>query len=128
MNLLLDTHTFLWFVSGSAELSVTARRMMTDPANHCVVSTANLWEIAIKHSLGKLTVNGGDFETVMDDVTDNQFRLMPITFRHLVEVNKLPHHHRDPFDRLLIAQAITENLTVLTRDPQFHLYPVPIIW
>lgn len=128
MNLLLDTHTFLWFVSGSAELSVTARNRMTDPKNQCVVSMANLWEIAIKHSLGKLIVNGEEYETVMDDVVDNHYRLMPITFPHLVEVDKLPHHHRDPFDRLLIAQAISENLTVLTRDPQFKLYPVPIIW
>jgi PIN domain nuclease of toxin-antitoxin system len=104
MNFLLDTHTFLWFVAGNDELSQNARQIIKDPLNNGFVSIASLWEISIKTALGKLTIKG-KFETVIDDVIRNGFLLLPIEFQHTVRQYKLPFHHRDPFDRILVSQA-----------------------
>src|SRR5262245_57878951 len=105
MNLLLDTHSFLWFVTGSLNLSRQARTLIEDPANQPLLSVASLWEMAIKIGLGRLTVEP-PFETFISRQLElNGFDLLPIQLRHVAAVITLPFHHRDPFDRLLIAQA-----------------------
>lgn len=127
MNFLLDTHTLLWFLEGKPELSNVARMTIESPVNVKWVSVATLWEIAVKMNLGKLTLLK-PFSELGRQLDINGFQLLSVEFSHTLTYCTLPLHHRDPFDRLLIAQAITENLTVLTRDPQFKLYPVPISW
>ncbi|HRI29042.1 MAG TPA: type II toxin-antitoxin system VapC family toxin [Chitinophagales bacterium] len=115
MRLLLDTHTFLWYYSGSAELSDAARACIDDINNEFWISTASLWEIAIKHSIGKLDLDGS-FEEFCQDVVNKGFIFMPIDIAHLITLAGLPFHHRDPFDRILVAQAITENLNFVSKD------------
>ncbi len=115
MQYLIDTHVFLWFVSQSKELSPTARTLIEDGQNEIFISIASLWEISIKTAIGKLTVNG-KYETVIDDVNDNSMQILPINFAHTVEQNRLPFHHRDPFDRIIISQAIIGNMNFISTD------------
>lgn len=121
MQYLIDTHTFLWFVSNSKELSQPARTHIEDGNNTIFLSIASLWEISIKTALGKLSIKGS-YDTVIDDVTDNSIEILPINFAHTVEQNRLPFHHRDPFDRILISQAIVENIDFITTDEIFDDY------
>lgn len=121
MNILLDTHTFIWYVEGSAELSLRAKSHIEDPANQCYVSLVSLWEMSIKISLGKLSLKG-DFDTVLEDVAKNGFDLQPIIFEHVRENTALSWHHKDPFDRLLIAQCIVEGMPFISRDDIFDAY------
>jgi PIN domain nuclease of toxin-antitoxin system len=128
MKLLLDTHTFLWFIIGSPKLSEKARALIEDTRNERLLSTASLWEMAIKHSLGKLSL-GQPFEVLIPQQLErNSIEILPITVAHLAVVVTLPFHHRDPFDRLLIAQAAVERLSVLTVDPAFDAYAVERLW
>lgn len=128
MKHLLDTHTFLWFVSDSPKLSEKARNLIIDPTNDFYVSLASLWEISIKVSIGKLELKG-DYRSVIDDVTSNDFILLPINFAHTVCLSSLPFLHRDPFDRMLIAQAITERLPMVGKDKVFDRYEgIERIW
>ncbi|AUD00456.1 type II toxin-antitoxin system VapC family toxin [Spirosoma pollinicola] len=127
MRLLLDTHTLLWFYSGDEALSNNLRETIKSPANACFISIASLWEITIKVSLGKLELNTSILE-LFDFLERNQFWVLPIEFNHLVELQRLPNHHRDPFDRLIIAQALAENLAVATRDSFFSQYGLTITW
>lgn len=127
MRLLLDTHTFLWFYAGDSQLSATAVAHIADPTNDCFLSIASIWEIGIKTGIGKLTVRGG-IAQLEDFMETNALGLLPITFPHIQALQQLPHHHRDPFDRLLIAQALTERLTLLTRDAVFQQYPASLMW
>jgi PIN domain nuclease of toxin-antitoxin system len=121
MRLLLDTHTFLWFVAGSNELSQTAKLAIQNPQNEKFVSMASLWEMSIKTSLGKLSIGGG-YANTLDDVDKNGFNLLPILFPHLVCQNVLAFHHKDPFDRLLIGQALVENMNIVGKDEIFDMY------
>jgi PIN domain nuclease of toxin-antitoxin system len=125
---LLDTHTFLWWVSGAPELSSTARKTISDTGNECFLSIASCWEMAIKSSLGKLRLSKPVERFVHDLVTENGFRLLTIDLRHAAKVETLPFHHRDPFDRLLIAQAMTEKLTIVSADSMFSTYGVKLLW
>jgi PIN domain nuclease of toxin-antitoxin system len=118
---LLDTHTFLWFVSGSSELSNTARNLIENDHHEIYLSIASLWEISIKVAIGKLQIRG-TYETVIDDLTDNEISLLPLNFSHTVCQTKLPFHHRDPFDRILVSQALVENLDLISGDQIFDLY------
>ena len=128
MRLLLDTHTCLWFLHGDAELSGTARRLIEDMDNQRLVSLASLWEISIKMSLGKLLA-GREFNDLFPrQLTANAMDLLPIKVGHIARVASLPLHHRDPFDRLLIAQSLEENLPILSADPAFDAYGVQRIW
>jgi len=102
MKFLIDTHTFLWFVAGSLELSETAREQIKNDNNDIFISIASLWEISIKTALGKLQILGS-YDTVINDVTDNE--ILPINFAHTVMQNELPFHHRYPFDRIIVSQA-----------------------
>lgn len=128
MKLLLDTHALLWFLLNDARLSSRARSIMVDPGNDLLVSPASFWEIAIKISLGKYTL-GEEFATFMErQIVENDLTVLPITVRHASIVATLPFHHRDPFDRLLIAQAMMEQIPVLSVDTGFDAYPVIRIW
>ena len=127
MNLLLDTHVLIWFLEGRAELSGAARSSIENPISVKWVSVVSLWEIAVKVNLGKLTLLR-PFEELEQRIADNGFQMLPVEFAHTHEYVSLPLHHRDPFDRLLIAQAMSNGLTVLTRDSQFRLYPIRVLW
>lgn len=124
MNLLLDTHTFLWFTSGSDEIPKQIVDLIENPANTSFVSLVSLWEISIKNSLGKLQIKN-DFNEILKDVEGNKLHLLPIEFSHITTQNKLPHIHKDPFDRLILSQAIVENINIISRDEIFDEYLKP---
>jgi len=128
MNVLLDTHAFLWLVTGDDRLSETARKTFLDPMNRLFFSAASLWEICIKYSLGKISLKNGWFQTIQDEMEMNAVQWLPIETAHCEEVTILPFHHRDPFDRMLIAQAITENMHLLSQDSRLSEYAVNRIW
>ena len=128
MRALLDTSAFLWFISGSDRLSVNARNYITDFQNELILSVASLWEIAIKTSLKKLELLRPFDQLIPSQLEENAVEVLPINLGHLSNVINLPFHHRDPFDRLIIAQCITENLPVITSDAAFQKYPVNTIW
>ena len=123
MRLLLDTHVVLWWRLDSADLGREARRAIATADLVCV-SAASGWEVAIKRALGKLRFAGA-FAPL---VTTGGFSELPVSLRHAERLLELPDHHRDPFDRMLIAQALAEDLTIVTHDRQFSRYDVPIIW
>ena len=123
MSLLLDTHVVLWWISGSPRLPENIAARIADPGELVVVSAASIWEAAIKAALGKLRVP----EALGDVVTEEGFESMPITFEHAEQAGALPAHHRDPFDRMLVAQAITEGLILVTHDPAFEPYGVQVL-
>lgn len=127
MKLLLDTHAFLWFVAGDARLSQPAGRAMEDDDAELYLSAASVWELAIKSSLGRFTLPGSVEEYVTEKIQDG-FRMLPVDWTHAAAVEKLPLHHRDPFDRLLVAQALAESLTVVTGDSSFRAYGVKVVW
>lgn len=127
MKLLLDTHTFLWFIDDSPQLSQKGKTLLE--ADHALLlSIASLWEIAIKLRLGKLTVEMPTEVLMTQQLTRNDIDVLPITVAHLLVVSTLPLHHRDPFDRLLIAQAIVEQIPIVSADPAFDAYPVQRLW
>ena len=128
MRALLDTHTFLWFLTDDPRLSEHALAILQDPASDVVLSTASLWEIAIKSTLKKLNLSKPFAELFPQELIDNEIGLLPILVRHLAVLTTLPFHHRDPFDRLIIAQAMAEGLPVLGSDSAFASYPVRVIW
>lgn len=123
-RVLVDTHALLWWLSDDAALSPAARETLADPANDPLVSAASVWEIAIKRSLGKLTAP----DDLPDLIFDEGFSWLPITALHAWQVRELPNHHRDPFDRLLVAQALSEQLPVITADTRFTDYGVEVRW
>ena|ERR1700753_953675 len=127
MKLLLDTHTFIWFIEGSERLSPGALIEIQSKENERFVSSVSLWEIAIKYSLDKLEVKKS-FDEILQLIIDNDIRIVSIETRHLKALLELEHHHKDPFDRLLIAQAFVENMAVLSIDRYFKYYPVNVIW
>ena len=128
MNILLDTHAFLWFIAGSNELSDKARELVEDENNRVFLSAASLWEMAIKVSLEKLTLSE-PFETLIpEQLAINGVEILGITVAHTTQVARLPFHHRDPFDRLIIAQALEEQMPVISADATFDKYGVTRIW
>ncbi len=128
MRLLLDTHAFLWWADDDTALSATARDAIANRRNDCYFSIASCWELAIKSSIGKLRLAQSVDRFVMEQLTENGFKLLPIDFRHVTKVENLPFHHRDPFDRLLIAQAMVQGTKIVTADPVFCDYGVQVIW
>lgn len=123
MKLLLDTHVVLWWLDDPAILSTPAKTAIADPQNDVLVSAAVAWEIPIKRALGKLTAPS-DFESA---IQFSGFQPMSITVAHALAAGGLPAHHRDPFDRMLVAQALLEECTLVSRDPNIVLYNVPVI-
>lgn len=124
MRLLLDTNAFVWWRDGSPHLPERVRGLISDTGNDIAVSVTSLWEVTIKRSLGKLTFLQ-DFEEVL---AEEGFDLLPIAHPHLRALADLPLHHRDPFDRLLIAQAIAERIPIATVDRRFGAYGVEVVW
>jgi PIN domain nuclease of toxin-antitoxin system len=128
MNLLLDTHALIWFLEGNeTAISAKAKRLISDPANTSYVSVASLWEMAIKIRLGSLSFAPG-YDNLLPLLDQNGFEVLPITFQHTRRLITLPMHHRDPFDRLLIAQAMTESLLLITIDTNIHQYAIDCAW
>jgi PIN domain nuclease of toxin-antitoxin system len=127
MQYLLDTHTLLWFLQDDPQLPEKVSNEITDIDNKCYVSIASLWEIAIKLKLGKLSLKF-PFEKFASYLSDNDIELLPISFEHLVKVLNLDPHHRDPFDRIIIAQGLVEDLTIVTKDEHFPSYTNRILW
>jgi PIN domain nuclease of toxin-antitoxin system len=128
MMLLLDTHTFLWFCQGDRRLSAAATTLIQDPANRKLLSIASCWEIAIKAGMGKLTLGEPAATYVPNALARTGFELLPISVAHATGVEGLPSHHRDPFDRLLVAQAIAEQISLVSGDPIFDAYGVTRLW
>ena len=128
MNVLLDTHTFLWFVWDDAQLSQTAKDAITDPNNRKLVSVASIWEIAIKISLQKLDLGMPYLPFMRSQMAINLFEILPLTFEHGAEISRLPFHHRDPFDRLMIAQSMWERIPIVSADSAFDAYSIKRIW
>jgi PIN domain nuclease of toxin-antitoxin system len=129
VRLLLDTHTFLWFIGGNPKLSSYARQLIEDTGNERLLSIASLWEMSIKASIGKLRLNLTFPDIVRDHITDNAIKLLHIKSEHLDIVRSLPFHHKEPFDRLIIAQSQSENTGILSRDKVFDDYAgIQRIW
>jgi PIN domain nuclease of toxin-antitoxin system len=128
MDFLLDSHTMLWFFQDDPRLSGRVKVLIQDPANRKRVSIATCWEIAIKVGVGKLNLGEPTRPYLTRAIALNQFDLLPITLEHATEVESLPPHHKGPFDRLLIAQAIIEGIPILGMDAVFDAYPVQRIW
>ena len=127
MSYLLDTHTLLWFINGDSCLPIKVIDEIVNLKNRCFISIASIWEIAIKIKLSKLTLLS-DFNRLIEFFTQNQIEILPLTFNHIQSLNDLEPHHRDPFDRILIAQAITEELTILSKDRIFTYYNINLLW
>ena len=123
-RLLLDTHALIWALADPDELRAPARHALEDPANTVLVSPASLYEISLKVALGKLPQPAAD---LLDSIDTVGFVELPVRMAHAVLAGRLPFHHRDPFDRLIIAQATLEGLTVVTRDGQFNQYDLPVL-
>jgi PIN domain nuclease of toxin-antitoxin system len=128
MKVLLDTHAFLWLITDEDRLSENARQTFLNTENSLFFSAASLWEICIKKSLGKISLKGGWFQTIKEEMAINTIQWLPIEMTHCAEVTELPFHHRDPFDRMLIAQAIVEEMKLLSRDSRLSDYAIELIW
>lgn len=128
MKALLDTHTFLWWITEDPRLSSRAREIISDGENILYLSAASCWEMAIKARLGKLEMPANITSFITDQMAINAITPLAVEISHALHVYTLPNHHRDPFDRLLVAQAQIENLPILTADPQIARYAVKIIW
>ena len=128
MKFLLDTHVLLWWTLDDPRLPASVRTVLTDPANDLLLSAASGWEIAIKTALGKLEIEGSPEEFLSHKLPANDIIELPVSMAHVVRVFHLPMHHKDPFDRLLIAQAQVEALTILSDDAKLRLYPVTVSW
>jgi PIN domain nuclease of toxin-antitoxin system len=128
MNLLLDTHTFIWWDRDPAKLTPAVLQRLQSPDNQVLLSLVSLWEIQIKTQLGKLTLRGHLADIVQQQQIENDLRLLPIEVPHIFALEDLPQHHRDPFDRLLIAQSLVEQATLVSRDPVFQNYDCQVLW
>lgn len=128
MKFLLDTHTLIWFIIGNSQLPVPLRIMIETVENQRLVSIVSLWEIAIKMSLGKLDMGAPFSALVPGQLIANRMEILPISVAHLHQVAQLPFHHRDPFDRLLLAQSQVEQIPILSRDATFDQYGAQRIW
>jgi PIN domain nuclease of toxin-antitoxin system len=128
MRLLLDTHTFLWFIMGNPNLSAKARAAIESITNEKYVSVASVWEIAIKVSVGKLSLSAPFSSLIPEQLSANGFELLNLEVAHASALTSLPFHHRDPFDRLLIAQAMVEQMQIVSVDSAFDAYPISRLW
>jgi PIN domain nuclease of toxin-antitoxin system len=127
MRLLLDTHIFIWFVLSPRQLSATALAAIQDPNNQIFVSLVSAWEMSIKSGKGKLSLTQPIEPFVEDQAQHNRFEILPITLSHIAAVERLPQHHGDPFDRLLIAQSIVEAMPLVSADHAFDAYPITLV-
>ena len=128
MRLLVDTHAFIWFSTDDKRLSTNAGEILSDRSNELLISVGSFWELAIKSRLGKLSLSTSFGEFVNEASIRVPFSLLPLEMPHIELVSQLPIHHRDPFDRMLVAQAIVERVPVLTNDAEFENYDIKIVW
>jgi PIN domain nuclease of toxin-antitoxin system len=128
MNILLDTHAFLWWILDGPRLSAEARKHIGDGENPLFWSAASSWELVIKYKLGRLPLPQEPAIFLAEELRSNRIESLPITDKHAFNAGNLPRHHNDPFDRMLIAQAMTEDLALLSRDSLFEPYDVHVIW
>jgi len=128
MNLLLDTQAFLWLDSDQAKLSAPARQACANPENTLWLSVASAWEMQIKTALGKLRLTRPLGQIIAEQQTANGLQVLSVNLAHVLALQALPPHHKDPFDRLLIAQAKSEGWDIVSKDPEFSAYGVPVIW
>lgn len=128
MKILLDTHTFIWWDSDLANLSPNALRLCQDQANTLLLSVASVWEMQIKLQLGKLTLKLPLAEIIETQQHANNVEILPIHLKHVLALESLPALHKDPFDRLIMAQASVEGMLLLSCDPIFEKYPVNVMW
>jgi len=127
MDLLIDTHAVIWFITEDSKLPLKTKKTIENSENNCFVSIATYWEIAIKHSLGRLNLNS-DLENIFRIIEKTGFEIIPITTSQILVNAGLPYHHQDPFDRIIIAQSIIENLKIVSKDGQFENYGISLIW
>lgn len=128
MKLLLDTHTFLWFAFNTPELPAPTRELLEDDASDLYFSHASVWEMAIKVSIGKLHFSTSVTDLVTKQLQKDDILPLPINYAHLALIETMPLHHKDPFDRLLIAQALAESFTIISIDAAFDPYGVSRLW
>lgn len=128
MKLLLDTHSFLWFIDGSPALSATARALIEDTTNERFLSIASTWELAIKYSIGKITFAQPFATFLTEQLSINDIAVLGVTLAHIHHIAALPFHHRDPFDRMIIAQSHIEGIPVVSVDSAFDAYGVIRLW
>lgn len=126
MKILIDTHVFLWGLQGEDKLSQKVRTLL--PSADVWISVASLWEIIVKTQVGKLKLPRPVGGYLTAKLTANGVSVLPLTFDHVKRLEELPPHHRDPFDRIMIAQCLEEELPVVTSDPLFERYPIQLIW
>jgi PIN domain nuclease of toxin-antitoxin system len=127
MDYLLDTHVVIWFITNDSKLPLFIKSEIENLENKCYVSIASFWEIGIKNALGRLEL-GSDLETIFALINKSGLEVLPITQNHILSSSKLQFHHNDSFDRLLIAQSITENLTLISKDRAFKQYKATVLW
>jgi PIN domain nuclease of toxin-antitoxin system len=127
MNLLLDSHTFIWWRDETHKLSSKALTEISNPQNDIFLSVVTAWELQIKISLSKFSIKGGLENAIKDERQSNNFQILPIELSHALYLENLPPHHKDPFDRLLISQAIVENMTLISADSSFGKYKVKLL-
>jgi len=128
VKFLADTHAFLWFVTDSPRLSLKAKALLESPDSERWLSIASLWEIAIKTSIGKLSLTRPFEQFIPEQLTRNGFQVLGLTVEHTARVATLPLHHRDPFDRMLVAQCLVENLPLLSSDEPLDAYGIQRLW
>lgn len=128
MKYLLDTHVLLWIITNDSKLSLKAKTIYLDPENDIYFSLAGVWEMAIKSSLGKLSLSKQLDKFIDEHIKGNNIEILKIEVPHVVRVENLPFHHRDPFDRLMISQAIVENLPLMSADRVLDAYPIKRVW
>ena len=128
MNYLLDTHSFLWFIGGNDKLSAQARQTIENTNHSIFLSMASVWEMGIKSSIGKLKLTENFEKSIVEPIHDNAFEILDIALPHIISLQSLPWHHRDPFDRLLISQSHVEKLPLISADALFDPYGVQRIW
>jgi PIN domain nuclease of toxin-antitoxin system len=128
MRALLDTHTLLWWVTNDSQLSQPVREIITNPENTIYFSVASSWEIIIKYNAGKLPLPEQAPQFIESSLKINRFESLSIELSHILQIHQLPDYHRDPFDRILVAQAQVENLLLLTIDHQIKRYPIQTFW
>jgi PIN domain nuclease of toxin-antitoxin system len=128
MRVLIDTHVFIWWTSDVKKLSSRVCDLLLDPSTEAILSMVSIWEMQIKVSLGKLQFRTALSELVDDEINRNRIELLPLSLSHIYALSNLPNHHRDLFDRILIAQSMDEDLQILSIDEKFDAYGVKHLW
>ncbi len=128
MKYLIDTHTFLWIIEDNKKLTEKVRTIYIDNSNEIYLSVASIWEMAVKISLNKLSIRGQLVKFIDRHAIENNIRLLSIQPHHIFSIEKLPFHHRDPFDRLLLSQCLQEKMHLLSKDKEFDKYGINRIW